>query len=77
MFIWTAINVDENYDYIKSNISCVERKYAYKYSCLSLPLHVSLKISFEISDDKFEYVQNDLTEILREAQTFLLTPKYI
>ena len=63
MFIWVGIDVDSQLKEIKECTQTVENELRFKYSNFKLPLHISLKISFEVTDDMFENVIEDILEV--------------
>ena len=69
MFIWTAIDVNKQLCDIRKRIT--ELPYA-PNPCLTLPLHVSLKISFEVEDRISDVVIQAIAEYLSSQSPFLL-----
>ena len=70
MFVWTGIDVDGQLADIKSKAQEIERKIGFENSNFTLPLHVSLKISFQIEDSLFDSVKADIISIFDESDSF-------
>ena len=70
MYIWVAIDVDEQLNMLRKNAeSYVQDKGLYSPT-LTLPFHISLKISFNISNDIFQGVLDDIRELLKALTPF-------
>ena len=54
MFVWVGIDVGGQYDEIRAKAMEVDKEMCFKHSCFTLPMHISLKISFEISVKQIE-----------------------
>jgi len=77
MYIWLGINVDDQLCDLRSKAIEVERKLGMKNSCYTLPMHISLKISFPVSDELFDSIVNDVERIYSSHQTFDIDVKGI
>ena len=75
MYIWVGIDVDSQLKEIKECTQAVENELRFKYSNFTLPLHISLKISFEVTDDMFENVIEDILEVYSETEPFEIKTK--
>lgn len=56
MYIWLAINVDEQLSHLRSDVKRVTDDLCVSNHALTLPLHISLRISFYVEDAIFEQV---------------------
>lgn len=74
MFIWTAIDVNQQLCEIRKHIT--EMPYS-QNPCLTLPLHVSLKISFEAEDKIANDVIQAIAEYLSSQTPFVMKPQAI
>ena len=77
MYIWTAIDVDDQLASIKQEAKRIEKVVLFKDSNITLPLHISLKISCPIPDDKYEDVVADVRNILKTCEQFVIQIKRI
>lgn len=65
MFVWIGINVLDELNSAQSAGERIEKEVRTKSSFFNFPLHISLKISFEIADDMFAAVLKDISDILK------------
>lgn len=77
MFIWTAIDVDNQLTEVKSQAKQIEEKVHFQESNITLPLHISVKISCAIPDEKYEEVVKDIKEIVNAVPKFEIAVKRI
>ena len=77
MFIWTAIDVDEQLTAVKKEAKRIEEVVGFRESNITLPLHISLKISCEIPDGKYEEVVRDIKAILNTMPKFEINVRRI
>ena len=77
MFIWVAIDVDEQLMKIKSEAKRIEKLVNFRGSNITLPMHISLKISCEILDEKYDDIVFDIKEILKMVHRFEIGVKRI
>ncbi len=53
MFVWTGINIEDQLPELKLIKNEIEEKLGIIDTVVNLPLHISLKISFEVADDVY------------------------
>ena len=70
MYIWVGINVDSQLEELGTRVREIEKKLGYSNFCDTLPMHISLKISFPVSNANAEQVINDIKEIYRRTSLF-------
>ncbi len=70
MFIWIGIDVDSQLEEIKNKAQTVEQEVGFVNSNFTLPLHVSLKISFPIDNALFDSVKADIISVFDESEPF-------
>ncbi|MBR2931095.1 MAG: 2'-5' RNA ligase family protein [Clostridia bacterium] len=70
MYIWTGIDVDGQLRGIKDAARTAEEELGMKPSCFTLPMHISLKIPFFVSDDVAPRVISELENRLLSAKRF-------
>lgn len=70
MYIWVGINVDSQLEELGTRVREIEKKLGYSNFCDTLPMHISLKISFPVSNANAEQVINDIKEIYRRTSPF-------
>lgn len=52
MYIWLGIDVDGQLPEVRCRAVAIERELGLRCSCFTLPMHVTLKMAFEVSDDE-------------------------
>lgn len=70
MFVWIGIDVDDQYDEIKRVAKAVDKKNGFKNSCFTLPMHISLKISFKIDKNDYENIKNSIFQVFESVKPF-------
>lgn len=77
MFVWVGINVEEQLKEVRSAVDGVFEKIEISNVTCQLPLHISLKISFEIENSLFCDVLEDITRVYEECEPFEIAVKGI
>ena len=77
MYIWVGINVEEQLKEVRSAVDGVFEKIDISNVTCQLPLHISLKISFEIDNLLFDSVLNDIVAIYEAQKPFAINVKGI
>ncbi len=77
MFVWVGINVEEQLGNIRHAVDGVFEKTDISNVTCQLPLHISLKISFEIENSLFDSVLNDITAVYKKQKPFDIKVKGI
>ncbi len=75
MYIWVGIDVDGQLSPIKERAKTVERAIGFVNSNFTLPLHISLKISFRVEEALADRVMEDILLLYREVTPFSLPVK--
>lgn len=75
MYIWLGLNVDEQYLDIREKAKIVDKELKYINSCFTLPLHISIKMSFDVKEEQFESIVNTVCEYYKRLKTFELSVK--
>ena len=70
MYIWVGINVDSQLENVGKKVREIEENLGYKNFCYTLPMHISLKISFYAPDKKTEQIISDIREIYKGQKAF-------
>ncbi len=70
MYIWTAINVEEQLCELKKKVKEVESNVGIIDSVVNLPLHISLKISFSIDPSMQERVIDEISKYYSSISLF-------
>ncbi len=60
MYIWVGIDVDGQLRDVRECAAAVERRIGAEHSCYTLPMHVSMKMSFPMGEDMAAAVISDL-----------------
>jgi 2'-5' RNA ligase len=74
MFLWCAIDLDEQMKAIKEEVRRVSEELGVNNIALLLPFHVSLRISFEIPDEREEEVKAAMKEYFSTLRRFRFEP---
>ena len=77
MFVWVGIDVDGQYDEIRVKAMEVDKEMCFKHSCFTLPMHISLKISFEIDKNQFENIVATILSVYDDVKPFEIPVKQI
>ena len=77
MFVWVGINIEEQLKETRRAVDGVFEKIDISNVTCQLPLHISLKIPFNIENELFESVLNDIVSIYREQKPFEIEIKGI
>ena len=77
MFVWTAIDIESQLSALKSLKSKMEEKLGIFDSVVNLPLHISLKISFEVSDSLYPQVIDAILDYYKSLNKFEIMTKGI
>lgn len=70
MYVWTAINIDNQLQEIKALAQKIEKEIGFESSALTLPSHVSLKISFSVNDADYPHVIETLLDYYKTVKPF-------
>ena len=70
MYIWVGINVDNQLAHLGERVREIEEKLGYKNFCYTLPMHVSLKISFSVLSEKFDEIVSDIRAFYNRLTPF-------
>ena len=77
MYIWVGINVEEQLKEVRGAVDGVFEKIDISNVTCQLPLHISLKISFEIENSLFKNVLNDIIAVYNAQGSFEIKVKGI
>jgi 2'-5' RNA ligase len=77
MFVWVGINVEEQLKETRMAVDGVFERIDISNVTCQLPLHISLKISFEIKNEVFDSVLNDIIDIYNAQKPFEIKVKGI
>ena len=77
MYIWVGIDVDEQLQEIKQKGLAVEKEIGFELSNFNMPLHISLKISFEVPDGKYGSISHDILNLFKNTPAFDIPVKSI
>ncbi len=77
MHLWFAINVEEHYSKMRERVRGIERVIPYENTNLSLPYHISLKITFKVADEIKDAVIKDVEAFFRTLHSFEVQTKGI
>lgn len=70
MYIWTAIDVHDQLSHLTAEVSEAERSLGMEQSALTLPFHVSLKISFSVDNAIAPAVTDSILTYYRTIKPF-------
>ena len=77
MFVWVGINVEDQLKEVRMAVDSVFEKIDISNVTCQLPLHISLKISFEIENELFESVLTDILDVYNNQKSFEIKIKGI
>lgn len=77
MYMWVAIDVNEQVHELREKAECFAKKQGLSSTTFTLPFHISLKISFQIPDEKFDEAVGDIREIYKTLNQFEIVIKGI
>ena len=77
MFVWVGINVEDQLKDVRRAVDGVFERIDISNVTCQLPLHISLKISFEIEKELFESVLGDIMDIYNAQEPFEISVKGI
>ena len=72
MYVWTAIDVDNQLKEVKELAQIVEKEIGFEKSAFSLPSHISLKISFAIDGTAYASVIKTITDYYQTLSPFCI-----
>lgn len=70
MYIWTAIDIDDQMTEFRQQVKAVAEEYGLSLLSFKYPQHISLRISFEISEEHFNKALDDIRKYLRTIKPF-------
>lgn len=70
MYIWIGIDVDDQLTQIKAAAREIEDRIGFRHSNFTLPLHISLKISFPVPEAQVADVFRDITAVYEGTPRF-------
>lgn len=77
MYIWVAIDVNEQVRELRENAENYMKQQGLSSTTFTLPFHISLKISFQIPNDKFEEAVSDIRDFYKSLKSFQIIVKGI
>ncbi len=77
MYLWVAIDVNEQVSELRENAENYIKEQELSSTTFSLPFHISLKISFQIPNDKFEDAVSDICDFYKSLKPFQIIVKGI
>lgn len=75
MYIWVGIDVDDQLGEMREQSRVAEEEIGFSNSNFTLPLHISLKISFPVDDCRLEQTVDDILAIYRDTDAFTVPVK--
>lgn len=77
MYLWIAVDLEDQLQEIREELVRVERLICSNDPALTLPLHTSLKISFEVDDKCANEVRSAVRRYLSALQCFQIEPERV
>lgn len=77
MYLWIGINVDNQLQDIKKEGIKIDKKLKFVEPNFTLPMHVSLKISFDIDEKMFKKITKDIINYYNTIEPFEIEVKGI
>ena len=70
MYIWVGINVDSQLSAVGERVREIEKKLGFRNFCYTLPMHISLKISFPVSDSDSGEIMSAIKDVFERRKAF-------
>lgn len=70
MYIWVGIDVDRQLSRVRERAEAIETESGFGTSCYTLPMHISLKMSFCVSEDTAGTVIEELERYFAAQRPF-------
>jgi 2'-5' RNA ligase len=77
MYLWIAVDLEDQLQEVREELVRVERLICSNDPALTLPLHTSLKISFEVDDKYANEVRSAVRQYLSALQSFQIAPERV
>ena len=77
MYLWVAVDLEDQLQELKKELDRVESLICSNDPALTLPLHTSLKISFEVDDKYANEVRCAVREYLSNLKSFRIAPERV
>lgn len=77
MYLWIAVDLEDQLQEIREELLRVERLICSNDPALTLPLHTSLKISFEVDEKHANEVRSAVREYLSNLKSFRIAPERV
>ncbi|MBP3314999.1 MAG: hypothetical protein J6M03_04165 [Clostridia bacterium] len=77
MYLWIAVDLEDQLQELRQELDRVERLICSNDPALTLPLHTSLKISFEVDDKCANEVRSSVRQYLSALQSFQIAPERV
>ena len=77
MYLWVAIDVNEQVSKLRENVEKYIRSNGLTSPTLTLPFHISLKISFQIPNGIYREVVDDISEFCKSLKPFTIPVRKI
>lgn len=77
MYLWIAADLEDHLQELRQELDRVERLICSNDPALTLPLHISLKISFEVDDKYANEVRCAVREYLSNLKSFRIAPERV
>ena len=77
MYLWIAVDLEDQLQEVREELIRVERLICSNDPALTLPLHTSLKISFEVDDKCANEVRSSVRQYLSALQSFQIAPERV
>jgi len=75
MYIWTALYLEDELKDLKKSVLEIAEKHNIRCPLSILPMHLSLKISFDIKDSKTDKCITEICDYLSEQKPFYIEPE--
>ena len=77
MYLWIAVDLEDQLQELRQELDRAERLICSNDPALTLPLHTSLKISFELDDKYANEVRSSVRQYLSALQSFQIAPERV
>jgi len=77
VFVWIGIDVNDAFAELRKKAVKIEKTLECEHSCYTLPMHISLKMSFAVQESREKEIENNILEFLGNQNAIEVVPSRI
>ena len=70
MYVWLGIDVSDQLTDLRAKAEAVDREMGFSHSCYTLPYHISVKMSFPLTEEQFPACLQAVTDYFQSLSPF-------